>query len=93
MKTNLFYAAFTGVMGGMAGIAAIGIVCIILFGLGYYLVNKYNKPGTKLFKDMVWQQYLGALLMLIACAPFIQYFFFGFLSSAGSEVFENMFGE
>jgi len=82
---------FGGVLSGFAAIAVVGLLCITLFGLGYYLITKYNKPGTKLFKDIQPMQYVGIFLCILGAAPFIQYFFMGFLFSAGESVFSNMF--
>jgi len=81
---------FSGVLGGFAAIAAIGLVCITLFGIGYYLIITYNKPGTKLFKEIQPMQYVGIVLCVLACLPFIQYFFMGFLGSAGSAAFAGL---
>jgi hypothetical protein len=82
---------FGGILTGFAAIAVIGLICITLFGVGYYLLTKYNKPGTKLFKELQPMQYVGIVLCIIAVLPFIQYFFMGFLFSAGESVFSNMF--
>jgi hypothetical protein len=82
---------FGGILSGFAAIAVVGLICITLFGLGYYLITKYNKPGTKLFKDIQPMQYVGIFLCILGAAPFIQYFFMGFLFSAGESVFESMF--
>ena len=82
---------FGGILTGFAAIALVGLVCITLFGLGYYFITKYNKPGTKLFKDIQPIQYLGILLCVISVLPFIQYFFMGFLFSGGESVFSSMF--
>lgn len=82
---------FGAVLGSFAAIAAIGLVCITLFGIGYYLIVTYNKPGTKLFKEIQPMQYVGIVLCVVACLPFIQYFFLGFLASAGESVFSSMF--
>jgi hypothetical protein len=82
---------FGGILVGFAAIAAVGLLCITLFGLGYYLIVKYNKPGTKLFKEIQPMQYLGIFFCLLGVLPFIQYFFMGFLFSAGESVFSNMF--
>jgi len=82
---------FGGILTGFAAIALIGFICITLFGVGYYLLTKYNKPGTKLFKEIQPMQYVGIVLCIIAVLPFIQYFFMGFLFSAGESVFSNMF--
>ena len=70
---------FGGILTGFAAIALVGLVCITLFGLGYYFITKYNKPGTKLFKDIQPIQYLGILLCVISVLPFIQYFFITFV--------------
>lgn len=82
---------FGGVLSGFAAIAVVGLICITLFGIGYYLIVTYNKPGTKLFKDIQPMQYLGILLCILGVLPFIQYFFMGFLFSAGESVFSGMF--
>jgi hypothetical protein len=82
---------FGGIFAGFAALAVIGLICITLFGLGYYLIVTYNKPGTKLFKDIQPMQYLGIFLCVLGALPFIQYFFLGFLAEAGSSLFESMF--
>jgi len=90
--TMIFGSVFSGVLGAMASLALVGLICLTFFGMGYYLIVTYNKKGTKLFEDIQPMQYLGILLCFIGCLPFIQYFFFGFLSNAGGMVFEQMFG-
>jgi hypothetical protein len=92
MQGLIFTSVFSGVLGAMASMALVGLICLTFFGLGYYLIVTYNKKGTKLFEDIQPMQYLGILLCFIGCLPFIQYFFFGFLSNAGGAVFEQMFG-
>ena len=90
-KASINSIIFGGVLSGFAAIAVVGLLCITLFGLGYYLIVKYNKPGTKLFKDIQPMQYVGIALCILGAAPFIQYFFMGFLFSAGESVFSSMF--
>lgn len=82
---------FGALLGGFAAMATVGLICITLFGIGYYLIVTYNKPGTKLFKEIQPLQYLGIFLCVLGCLPFIQYFFLGFLASAGESVFSSMF--
>ena len=84
-------AGFGLVLGGLGAMAAVALFCVTLFGVGYYLIVTYNKPGTKLLKEIQPLQYLGIFLCILACLPFIQYFFFGFLSSAGGAAFDSMF--
>lgn len=87
---SIFALVFGGVLGGLAVMAAVGLVCITLFAIGYYLIVTYNKPGTKLFKEIQPLQYVGIVLCVLACLPFIQYFFMGFLFNAGGSVFSSM---
>ena len=89
-QPSIFRAVFEGVAGAFAVIILIGLICVILFGTGWYLIVKYNKKGTKYFEDIQPMQYVGIVLCVLACLPFIQYFFFGFLSSAGGAVFDGM---
>ena len=90
-QPSIFRAVFEGVAGGFAVIILIGLICVVLFGTGWYLIVKYNKKGTKYFQEIQPMQYVGIVLCVLACLPFIQYFFLGFLSSAGGAVFDNMF--
>ena len=82
---------FGGVLGGLAAMALVGFICVTLFAIGYYLIVTYNKPGTKLLKEIQPMQYLGIFICFLACLPFIQYFFLGFLADAGGAAFSNMF--
>ena len=87
---SVFGTVFEGVLGGMAAVAAVGLVCITLFMVGFYLIKHYNKPGTKLFEDLQTMQIVGIVLCLLACLPFIQYFFLGFLANAGEAAFSGL---
>ena len=91
LQPSIFRAVFEGVAGAFAVIILIGLICVVLFGTGWYLIVKYNKKGTKYFQEIQPMQYVGIVLCVLACLPFIQYFFFGFLSSAGGAVFDGMF--
>ena len=82
---------FGGIFAGFAAVAVIGLICLTLFGIGYYIIQKYNKPGTPLLKDLQPMQYLGIFLCVLGVLPFIQYFFMGFLFNAGESVFSSMF--
>ena len=90
-KQSVNSLIFGGILTGFAAIAAVGLICITLFGVGYYLITKYNKPGTKLLKELQPMQYVGIFLCILGVLPFIQYFFMGFLFSAGESVFSSMF--
>jgi len=83
-------AVFSGVLGGVAAMALVGLMCFLLFAVGYYLIVTYNKPGTKLFKEIQPMQYLGMVLCFIAIIPFLQYFFMGLLVNAGGAAFDSL---
>ena len=80
-----------GTGGFLTAYILLGLFTVIFFGIGYYIINKYNKKGTKLLKDIQSMQYLGIILCIIGMLPYIQYFFMGFLGEAGSRVFDDMF--
>ena len=90
-KISTTSLVFGGIFAGFAAVAVIGLICLTLFGIGYYIIQKYNKPGTPLLKDIQPMQYLGIFLCVLGVLPFIQYFFMGFLFNAGESVFSSMF--
>jgi hypothetical protein len=87
---GFFGMFFAGVLGGMAAMALVGLICIAFFVLGFYLIKKYNKPGTKTFEDLQPMQIVGIVLCILACLPFIQYFFMGLLANAGGAAFDSL---
>ena len=76
---------------GVAAYFGVLLFLVTLFGVGYYLIQTYNKPGTPLLKELQPMQYVGILLCILAVLPFIQYFFMGFLFNAGESAFSSMF--
>ena len=93
LYTMIFKGFFAGALGGILAAALIGIICLILFATGLYIIKTYNKPKSKLFQDIQSMQYVGIVLCLLGLAPFIRYFFFGILSSAGSSFTESFSDE
>ena len=81
---------FSGTLGFLTAYIVIGLFVSVFFGSGYYLINKYNKKGTKLLKEIQPMQYLGIVLCIIGCLPFIQYFFMGFMIEGGEYAFDNL---
>ena len=90
LNTNIFMGIFSGTMGFITAYIVIGLFVSVFFGSGYYLINKYNKKGTKLLKEIQPMQYLGIVLCIIGCLPFIQYFFMGFMIEGGEYAFDNL---
>lgn len=85
-------SSITGILlKGVAAYLGVLLFLVVLFGVGYYLIQTYNKPGTPLMKELQPMQYVGILLCTLAALPFIQYFFMGFLFNAGESAFSSMF--
>ena len=73
----------------VAGVDEVGRGSLI--GPVYAAAVILNKSiNTKLLKEIQPMQYVGIVFCIIACLPFIQYFFMGFLSEGGSMVMENL---
>jgi hypothetical protein len=79
------------IVSGMITFVALGLLCLILFAMGYYFIVKFNKPGTPLLKELQPMQYIGIVLCCLALLPFLQYFFIGFLFEAGESAFSSLF--
>ena len=89
---NMAKSKLTGILlTGVAAYLGVMVFLLTLFGVGYYLIQAYNKPGTPLFKEIQPMQYEGILFCTLAVLPFIQYFFMGFLFNAGGSAFSSMF--
>jgi hypothetical protein len=88
---RMFKAVFAGVLGGMSALMVIGLFSLLFFGAGYYIIQKYNKPGSKPLKELQNEQYFGIVLCIIGALPWIQYFFMGFLGEAGGAAFGELF--
>lgn len=88
---STFSHVFAGVLGGLSAFAAIGLFSAIFFGIGYYLIIHYNKKNTKPLEELQFGQYIGILFCIIACLPWMQYFFMGFLFNSGDYAFNSLF--
>lgn len=89
--TKFMVPVFGATLGVIAAYVLVGLVCFAFFVSGYYIVKKYNKPNTKLYKDIQPKQYIGFILMFIGLIPFLQYFMVSFMFSAGESLFNEMF--
>ena len=88
---KMFKDVFAGVLGGMSALMVVGLFSLIFFGAGYYIIKKYNKPGSKPIEELQNEQYFGVVLCIIGALPWIQYFFMGFLGEAGGAAFGELF--
>lgn len=91
VNKNIFLAVMSGTFGFITAYIILGLFVLIFFGSGYYLINKYNKKDTKLLKEIQPMQYLGIVLCIIGCLPFIKYLFMSFLFETGEIAADNLF--
>jgi hypothetical protein len=91
VNKNIFSGIFSGTLGFLSAYILIGLIALIFFGSGYYIIDKYNKKNTKLLREIQPMQYLGIVLCIIGCLPFIKYFFMSFLLEGGTIAADNLF--
>ena len=90
---NTFKVAFVAMFGVMSAYMVIGLYAAIFTGIGYYIIQKYNKPNTKLLDELQTEQYVGLAFAFLGLLPFIQYFFVSFMMEGGSYAFDSLMGE
>lgn len=88
---DIFKSVFVGVFGVVSAYMVIGVYSITFVGIGYYILNKYNKPNTKLMEELQTGQYVGLVFSIIGLLPFIQYFFMSFMFEGGQYAFNSIF--
>ena len=88
---KMFKTALGGMLGIMSAYVLVGLYSLLFVGIGYYIMIKNNKEGTKTFEDLQPLQYVGIVLCGLGLLPWLQYLFFGFMSSAGSSAFDAVF--
>jgi hypothetical protein len=88
---QMFKLVFGAMLGAMSAQILVALFSLFFIGIGMSIIVSFNKKDTELFKELQTGQYVGIVICCIGLLPWIQYFFFGFLSEAGSHVFENMF--
>ena len=88
---STFFAGALGAMGGyFLFMILIGLFTLLFGGCGVYLLTAYNKKEpdgqeTPIFKDMTAVQYIGCVLIAIACIPYIGFFFQSLFLSGGVD--------
>ena len=90
---SIFKATFTAMFGVISAYIVIGLYSAIFVGTGYYIVEKYNKPNTKLFDELQGTQYVGLVIAGLGLLPWIQYFFMSFMMEGGSYAFSSIMNE
>ena len=62
---------------GLHNTARYGVIFQVLFtiviflSLGLFLLIKYNKPNTKLYQDIKYQQIIGIIFIILGISPFL----------------------
>ena len=90
---DMFKLVFVGMFGAISAWAMVGLYSALFVGIGYYIVQKYNKPNTKLVDDLQTGQYVGLVFVFLGLSPWIQYFFMSFMMEGGSYAFGSVMGE
>lgn len=87
---NLFKMFFYGTLGSVAALTATALFSLVFFIPGYFLIKKYNKPGSKPLQELRTQQYVGVILCAIGLLPWAKYLFAGFGLEAGAAVYDSL---
>ena len=87
---NMFRMFFYGTLGSVAALTATALFSLVFFIPGYFLIKKYNKPGSKPLQELQTQQYVGIILCVIGLLPWAEYLFAGFGFEAGAAVYESL---
>jgi len=90
---DTFKLVFVGMFGVMSAYMMIGLYSALFVGIGYYIIQKYNKPGTKMLDELQTGQYVGLVFAFLGLLPWIQYFFMSFMFEGGSYAFDSLLGE
>lgn len=87
---GLFKMFFYGTLGSVAALTATALFSLVFFIPGYFLIKKYNKPGSKPLQELRTQQYVGVILCAIGLLPWAKYLFAGFGLEAGAAVYDSL---
>ena len=90
---DIFKGVFVGMFGAISAYMVIGLYSALFVGSGYYIIQKYNKPNTELFKELQTEQYFGIILAFLGLLPWIQYFFMSFMFEGGEYAFNSLMSE
>ena len=90
---DIFKGVFVGMFGAISAYMVIGLYSLLFVGTGYYIIQKYNKPNTKLLDELQTGQYVGIVLAGLGLLPWIQYFFMSFMFEGGSYAFNSLMSE
>jgi len=94
MKITNIKNYLTSIWGFMLGITLFFLICalysIVFCGSGIFLLKKYNKKNTKLFKEIQTQQIFGMILIIIGILPYLDTIMRGLFFNLGSNIGQNI---
>jgi len=88
---DIFKSVFVGVFGAVSAYMVIAFYSITFVSIGLFIIDKYNKPNTKLMVELQTGQYVGIVFCILGLLPYMQYFFAGFLIEGGQHAFNSLF--
>jgi len=88
-----FKHVFVAMFGVMSAYMVIGLYSATFVGIGYTIIDRYNKPNTKLLDELQTEQYVGLVFAFLGLLPWIQYFFMSFMVEGGSYAFDSVMSE
>ena len=81
------------VTGFIAGFLPWVLWSLFFLFLGWPLIKNNNIPGTKLFKDIQTQQWVGIVLSVIGLLPWLEFFFIPFVGVLGRTAGNSIIDE
>jgi len=89
-----FKSAFTLVFGGMFGyissMAILVLYTIFFCGIGFIIIDHYNKEDTAYFEEIQNGQYVGIVFIFIGLIPWLHTFLQGFMFEGGVLAAERL---
>ena len=73
MKISSWVKAGFGITAGSVAYYALALILLLL---GWVIMDRYNKPGTKLFSELQGGQYVGLLIGAVGALMAAEYFLF-----------------
>ena len=87
---DVFKYALVGTFGVLSAYLLVALYSLTFVSIGFYLLNRYNKKNTELFKNLQFGQYIGLVFIFFGLLPYLQYFFISLMIEGGGYAFEQM---
>ena len=87
---DVFKYALVGTFGVLSAYLLVALYSLTFLSIVFYLLNRYNKKNTELFKNLQFGQYIGLVFIFLGLLPYIQYFFISLMIEGGGYAFHQM---